>query len=75
MQDTEKKPKGGAGRGQGRKAKSGEFVQFRPSVEVWEILKEQKNKTAYIEMAVISHHNKIQSMIEEADKAVEEFVL
>lgn len=47
------KGKGGAGRGQGRKKKSGEKIQFRPSQEVADILNEKANKTDFIEKSVL----------------------
>jgi hypothetical protein len=49
----ENKPKGGKRQGSGRKPKSGEYVQFRPSVEVWDILKQKPNRTAFIEESII----------------------
>lgn len=66
---------GGSGRGQGRKPKSGTVINFRPSQKVVDILKDVKNKTKYIESAVISYHDKIQHMIIEADEASERFGL
>lgn len=77
MQDNENAPKlqgkGGAGRGQGRKAKSGKFIQFRPSQNVLDILANQKNMTKFIESAIIHYNNKIQDTIIEADNALNEF--
>lgn len=56
----DKPKKGGAGLGQGRKPKSGKYIQFRPSVKVWDILKDKPNKTAFIEESVLKWegHNK-----------------
>lgn len=66
---------GGSGRGQGRKPKSGTVILFRPSQKVADILKDVKNKTKYIESAVIAYDEKIQHMIIEADEASERFGL
>lgn len=33
-----------------------QYVQFIPSVEVWGILKEKPNKTAFIEESVLKNH-------------------
>jgi hypothetical protein len=38
----------------GRKKKSGHIVRFVASNEVWEILKDEPNKTLIIEEAIIS---------------------
>lgn len=68
---------GGSGRGQGRKPKSGTVITFRPSQKVADILNNIKGrgKTAFIEKAIISYHDKIQHMIIEADEASERFGL
>lgn len=41
----------------GQKPKSGHRVEFKPSHEVWNILKEKPNKTAFIEESVLKNHN------------------
>jgi hypothetical protein len=51
------KKRGGAGLGQGRKKKSGKFIQFRPSQIVADILNEKKNMTAFIESAVVHYED------------------
>lgn len=40
----------------GQKPKSGHRVEFKPSVEVWNILKDKPNKTAFIEESVLRNH-------------------
>lgn len=55
MQDTKKA--GGKREGAGRKAKSGKFIQFRPSQVVADILGNKKNMTAFIESAVIHYED------------------
>ena len=55
MQDTKKA--GGKREGAGRKAKSGKFIQFRPSKHVADILESKKNMTAFIESAVIHYED------------------
>lgn len=60
------KTKGGKREGSGRKPKSGQYVQFRPSVEVWNILKDKPNKTAFIEESVLkwdSHNKAIEDIL------------
>lgn len=49
------------------KAKSGEFIQFRPSQIVNTILRDKKNMTAFIESAVIHYEDYLTVKIEEAD--------
>lgn len=66
--DGTPKLSGGSGRNQGAKPKSGKFVQFRPSVEVAQILEKQKNKTAYIECAILAYN------VRDFEKGVEEVV-
>ncbi|MFC0183383.1 hypothetical protein SAMN04515674_105333 [Pseudarcicella hirudinis] len=63
------KPRGGAGRGQGRKPLSSKATgrTFRLSPEVIEILSEQKNQTAFVEIAIKHYNNFILSKIQEAE--------
>ena len=63
MEEEEKKltGRGGAGRGQGRKSKSDggtRHMGFRCSQDVYEILKMQPDKTAYIEAAIREKHKR-----------------
>jgi hypothetical protein len=64
----ESKKKGGAGLGQGRKRKSGEFVQFRPSQIVADILREKKNKTEFIEKSVLFYEDYLSVKIVSAEE-------
>ena len=62
MEQKETKSRGGAREGAGRKAKGGaegtQRVAFRCSEKVWNILQIQKNKTAYIEAAILEKHRR-----------------
>jgi hypothetical protein len=57
------KPRGGARKGAGRKAKGGEggthYVNFRASADVWEILQQQENKTDFIERAIKERYRRL----------------
>lgn len=56
QEQQEPKPHGGARQGAGRKAKGKDLgklrMNFRLSKDVYEILQEQMDKTAYVEAAV-----------------------
>jgi len=58
MEEEKKKltGRGGAGRGQGRKPKGSEYgalrFSFRCSKDVWDILQQQEDKTAFVEDAI-----------------------
>ena len=67
-----KDPRGGPGRGQGRKkVESGRAYNYKPSLEADKILQETPaKKKAFIDKAIIYYANFIQNRIEEADDSI-----
>lgn len=57
----------------GRKPKSGERIEFRPSHEVWEILQNKPNKTKFIEESILK--NERNSEVLEGLKYAKSFII
>jgi hypothetical protein len=71
-----KDPRGGSGRGQGRKkVESGRAYNYKPSLEADKILQETPaKKKAFIDKAIIYYANFIQNRIEEAGDSMDEYL-
>lgn len=71
-----KDPRGGPGRGQGRKkVESGQPYPYKPSLEADKILRNTAlKKKAFIDKAIVYYAKFIENRIEEADASMDEYL-